>query len=112
VKVEMSPKKRRIKTEAETSDADIKRLISADSGESPKRLRAKAKRKAEVHEEVDQEVEGKKVKKKRKTKEKEVEAMPLAPRTSIQTLKRAIYIGAHVSGAGGKYFHLTYQYLT
>jgi AP endonuclease 1 len=111
-KVETSPKKRRIKTEAERSDGDIKRLISTASGESPK-VKAKSKRKIEVDEGVEQEVDIKKVKKKRKTKEeKEAEAMPLAARTSIQTLKKAMYIGAHVSGAGGKHFHLTYQHLT
>lgn len=45
---------------------------------------------------------GKKVTKKRKTKEeKEAETMPLAERTLVSTLKQAIHIGAHVSGAGG-----------
>ncbi|TPX15404.1 uncharacterized protein E0L32_004384 [Thyridium curvatum] len=39
--------------------------------------------------------------KKRKTKVKEEDAMPLAARTAIGSLKRAMYIGAHVSGAGG-----------
>lgn len=40
--------------------------------------------------------------KKRKTKaEKEDEKMPLAARTVISSMKRAMYIGAHVSGAGG-----------
>ncbi|KAK3329625.1 xylose isomerase-like protein [Apodospora peruviana] len=40
--------------------------------------------------------------KKRRTKaEKEEDNMPLAPRTAISSLKRAMYIGAHVSGAGG-----------
>jgi len=42
--------------------------------------------------------------KKRKTKkDKEAEAMPLAQRTTVSSLKRAMYIGAHVSGAGGEY---------
>lgn len=40
--------------------------------------------------------------KKRKTKVKEEDAMPLAARTAIGSLKRAMYIGAHVSGAGGE----------
>lgn len=40
--------------------------------------------------------------KRRKTKaEKEEENMPLAARTVITSMKRAMYIGAHVSGAGG-----------
>lgn len=44
----------------------------------------------------------KKTTKKRKTKEeKEGEAMPLAARTVVGTLKNAMHIGAHVSAAGG-----------
>lgn len=40
--------------------------------------------------------------KKRKTKaEKAEDNMPLAARTAIASMKRAMYIGAHVSGAGG-----------
>ena len=40
--------------------------------------------------------------KKRKTaSKKDEDAMPLAARTAIASLKRAMYIGAHVSGAGG-----------
>ncbi|KAK5663445.1 hypothetical protein OQA88_3874 [Cercophora sp. LCS_1] len=41
--------------------------------------------------------------KKRKTKDAATtdSNMPLAPRTAIPALKRAMYIGAHVSGAGG-----------
>ncbi|KAG0650692.1 Apurinic-apyrimidinic endonuclease 1 [Hyphodiscus hymeniophilus] len=46
--------------------------------------------------------EGKKPTKKRKTKEeKEAEAMPLAARTAVGGLKKAMHIGAHVSAAGG-----------
>jgi hypothetical protein len=45
----------------------------------------------------------KKVAKKRKTKEdKETDTMPLAARTAIATLKKKMYIGAHISSAGGK----------
>ena len=32
---------------------------------------------------------------------------PLADRTDITTLKKAMYIGAHVSSAGGTYLHLS-----
>jgi AP endonuclease-1 len=40
--------------------------------------------------------------KKRKTTKKDTEdTMPLAARTAATSLKRAMYIGAHVSGAGG-----------
>lgn len=65
-----------------------------------------AKTKAEVTEGEDEdEQEGAEeqiVPKKRKTKEeKEAEAMPIAARTVIATLKHAMHIGAHVSGAGG-----------
>jgi AP endonuclease-1 len=42
--------------------------------------------------------------KKRKTKEeKDREAMPLAARTAVTSLKHAMHIGAHVSAAGGEY---------
>lgn len=37
----------------------------------------------------------------KKRKIKEDDSMPLAARTPIASLKRAMYIGAHVSGAGG-----------
>lgn len=42
--------------------------------------------------------------KKRKTtkKDKEDDMAPLAARTAVSSLKKAMYIGAHVSGAGGK----------
>lgn len=36
-----------------------------------------------------------------KTKAKAEDTEPLAERTDITSLKKAMYIGAHVSGAGG-----------
>jgi hypothetical protein len=87
VSVEKSPKKRK-SIEVDANESDLKKPMPTDSVESPKR--AKTKRKAEID-------------------EKETEAMPFAARTPIQSLKRAIYIGAHVSGAGGKCFHITRQ---
>ncbi len=39
--------------------------------------------------------------KKRKTKGKDEDSMPLAERTAVTSLKKAMYIGAHVSAAGG-----------
>jgi AP endonuclease 1 len=49
-----------------------------------------------------------KPKKKRKTKEeKAAEAMPLAARTAIASLGKPMYIGAHVSGAGGVHNSIT-----
>lgn len=68
--------------------------------------KASAKRKVKNEDgEAQDELEGKvekKVVKKRKTKEeKEAELIPLAPRTNILTLPKKMYIGAHISGAGG-----------
>lgn len=69
--------------------------------EKPKPKSAKRK---SAEDDDDEDADDKKVKKKRKTKEeKEAEAMPLAARTAIGTLKRAMFIGAHVSGAGGMF---------
>lgn len=69
-----------------------------------KKGKASAKRKVKIEDgeaEEEEKVE-KKVVKKRKTKqEKEAELVPLAPRTDVSTLKRKMYIGAHISGAGG-----------
>ncbi|KAK1776600.1 xylose isomerase-like protein [Copromyces sp. CBS 386.78] len=49
-----------------------------------------------------QEVETKKpAPKKRKTKASEEDATPLAARTPVESMKRKLYIGAHVSSAGG-----------
>lgn len=43
--------------------------------------------------------------KKRKTKkDKEEDMAPLAERTAVSSLKKAMYIGAHVSAAGGTFF--------
>ena len=43
------------------------------------------------------------VSKKRKTgKSKQDDAMPLSERTATSTLKHAMYIGAHISAAGGQ----------
>lgn len=53
--------------------------------------------------------------KKRKTakaKEEEEPAMPLAERTAVSGLKKSMYIGAHVSAAGGRPLpasHLTWR---
>ena len=77
--------------------------LDHDTKAIPKRTK---KRKVEVEEEKDvkAEVKGdlpeKTVKRKRKTKEdNQVEAMPLAERT----LGHKLFIGAHVSSAGGQY---------
>ncbi|KAL2136025.1 hypothetical protein VTI74DRAFT_5761 [Chaetomium olivicolor] len=49
----------------------------------------------------DQETKKPPAKKRRTAKKDEEETMPLAARTAISSLKRAMYIGAHVSSAGG-----------
>lgn len=91
---------------------DQKPAKKTPAAASKKRKAAQPKVKAEEEEhecdshgeEADEEEEkAKPTPKKRKTKkEKEDEAMPLAKRTVVSTLKRPMYIGAHVSGAGGK----------
>ncbi|KAH6665953.1 xylose isomerase-like protein [Halenospora varia] len=76
-----------------------KAVIEEESKPKPKKAPAKRKAKAEDDEE---DADEPKTKKKRKTKEeKEAETMPLAERTVIGVLKKAMHIGAHVSGAGG-----------
>jgi hypothetical protein len=93
----ISPNKTKIKRKIEVEK-------EIDQVSTDKSLEKTGKRKVE-EEEVEEQGDTKKVKRKRKTQEeKEAEAMPLAARTSIQTLQRAMYIGAHVSGAGGKFF--------
>lgn len=42
-------------------------------------------------------------KRQKTTKAKNQDTMPLAERTVVSTLKRAMYIGAHVSAAGGMF---------
>ncbi|CAN8098933.1 unnamed protein product [Discula destructiva] len=56
----------------------------------------------EEEEEEEEKIDVKPTPKKRKTKEdKQAEMVPLAARTAISSLPKAMYIGAHVSGAGG-----------
>jgi AP endonuclease-1 len=75
---------------------------TASENSPVKSQKSSTKRKVEV-EKVRDETDDKKVKKRKTKEEKESEEMPLAVRTPIETLKRAMYIGAHVSGAGGKH---------
>lgn len=83
----------RIKTEA---------IIKEEKSLKSRKVPAKRHARTEDDEEESEHAGEKKVTKKRKTKEeKEAEAMPLAARTAIGALKKAMYIGAHVSGAGG-----------
>jgi AP endonuclease-1 len=109
----LSPAKSKKKVKAELrSDEEIikapKRKISSVKAKvtvekhAPKPKKSPAKRKARAEDDEDVDSDEGKIKKKRKTKEeKEAEAMPIAARTAIGTLKKAMHIGAHVSGAGG-----------
>lgn len=83
---------------------------------APKKLPASKKRKATEETEVeerhecdshDEDVkEEEPTPKKRKTKKDNVNDMaPLAARTAVSSLKKAMYVGAHVSGAGGRQNH-------
>lgn len=117
-----SPAKPRKKVKAETESDDeplvtpkkpstsikinrVKSKTVIEEEQAPKQKKAATKRKAKTEDDEDDEKEAeKKPVKKRKTKEeKEAEAMPLAPRTVIGSLKQAMHIGAHVSAAGGKF---------
>ncbi|OBT78058.1 hypothetical protein VF21_03123 [Pseudogymnoascus sp. 05NY08] len=82
----VAPRKR--KQEAEISPPPTKRKIKdEDSDDEEEKIIEKP---------------AKKPVKKRKTKEEaENDAMPVAARTAVATLKRKMYIGAHISAAGG-----------
>lgn len=91
--------KAEIASESESLDTAPKALADIKT----KQKAPKRKAKTEDGDE-DEDAHDKKTPKKRKTKgEKEAEAMPLAVRTVIATLKHAMHIGAHVSGAGGEF---------
>lgn len=61
------------------------------------------KRKAEPEDDEKEDAKSAKAapKKRKTTKQKEEDSMPLADRTPISSLGKAMYIGAHVSAAGG-----------
>ncbi|KAL3419079.1 apurinic endonuclease [Phlyctema vagabunda] len=95
-----------VKEDLVTQSSLPERKISSVKGKAATekiKPQAKVKRKTkDTEDDIEENIEDKKVVKKRKTKEeKEAEAMPLAERTLVGTLKKAMHIGAHVSGAGG-----------
>jgi AP endonuclease-1 len=97
-----------LKNSAEVKINRVKAQAALAEETNPKSKKSSIKRKKaakdEEDEEDDEDASEKKVIKKRKTKEeKEAEAMPLAARTLVGGLKKAMYIGAHVSGAGGMF---------
>jgi AP endonuclease-1 len=93
------------KSPAKININKVKAKAVLEDVQSQKQKKSSAKRKAKTEDDEDEDGEeagDNKVKKKRKTKEeKEAKAMPLAERTLMGTLKKAMYIGAHVSAAGG-----------
>lgn len=99
-----------IKSEAESEEekAPVARKINSVKGKTTLAKKEKPaaglKRKAkpEEGEEDDEGAASVKPTKKRKTKEaKAAEAMPAAERTIVSTLRKQMYIGAHVSAAKG-----------
>lgn len=87
--------------------ATAKRKVDEQDDEEPVAKPAPKRKIKDEDEDVEEEkiVEkpAKKVVKKRKTKEEaENDAMPVAARTAVATLKKKMYIGAHISAAGGK----------
>ncbi|PMD31294.1 AP endonuclease [Hyaloscypha variabilis F] len=107
VKAEVIPEEEEdtvpVKSPAKVTISKVKAKAALEGESIAKAKKTPAKRKAKAEDDEDEEgADDNKVKKKRKTKEeKEAEAMPLAERTAIGALKKAMYIGAHVSGAGG-----------
>lgn len=90
------------KSSAKPKISSVKSKTVLEEAQNPKQ-KASGKRKAKTEDDDNEDAEEKKVPKKRKTKEeKEAEAMPLVARTLIGSLKKAMHIGAHVSGAGGE----------
>lgn len=97
----------RAKQQVDYNEDDTKDTNGATKptkAQKPTPKKSAPKRKAESeNDEEEPEKAPKAVPKKRKTaKTKEEDTMPLAERTAISSLGRAMYIGAHVSAAGGK----------
>ncbi len=94
-------KKRKRTTKVETKDEevieeDVKPIVK---GKKRRKVEVKGIENVAAEEGDEGDVVEKKVKRKRKTKEeKEAEAMPLA----VRTVGHKLYIGAHVSSAGGE----------
>lgn len=101
------PRATRAKKQVDYNEDDTKDTNGAakpKKTEKPTPRKSAPKRKAEPdNNEEDPEKATKAAPKKRKTaKAKEEDAMPLAERTAIPSLGKAMYIGAHVSAAGGE----------
>lgn len=82
--------------------AKVKQVVSKEVQEVKEVVsKVTGKRKADPEPRAEAQVAAPRVVKKRKKKGKEDDAMPLAKRTGVASLKKGMYIGAHVSGAGG-----------
>ncbi|KAI1482780.1 hypothetical protein K445DRAFT_55503 [Daldinia sp. EC12] len=94
-----------LKAELKATEEDIKDetpIVTEDTKSSKKRKADKIEDEEEDENEDGPVAEKPKAGKKRKTaKEKTEDLMALAKRTIISTLKKSMYIGAHVSSAGG-----------
>ncbi|KAK3310554.1 xylose isomerase-like protein [Chaetomium strumarium] len=89
---------------AESKVAVIKKSNISKRKAAPAELDNNDEEPAEDNDEAGDQLQGTKkpAPKKRKTAKKETDdSMPLAARTAVASLKRAMYLGAHVSGAGG-----------
>lgn len=101
-------KKRARKVKVEEEEQPVEAAGEDGEKPTPKKRQRKTKEVKQEEAEVDEngEVTEKKVKRKRKTKEeKEAEAMPLAART----VGHKLFVGAHVSSAGGQCIHSPYS---
>lgn len=93
---------RKVKAEPEEEESAFSSEEAPKSAPKKRQPKAKIVKKQEAEEEEELAKE-KPAKKKRKTKEeKEAEAMPL----SARTIGHKLFIGAHVSSAGGQSFHM------
>lgn len=101
---EATPKRRQRKTTEAKKVVKEEDVASEEEGVKPAPKGRKAKKPAAKQESEDEEkAVAKPAKNKRKTKEeKEAEAMPLAART----VGHKLFIGAHVSSAGGQYLRM------
>lgn len=91
----------------ESDDSDVGTNGNAKSTAASKTKVAKRKATKAVLEEEHEaaavvEDEAKPTKKRKTTKNKVEDTTPLAERTDISSLKKSMYIGAHVSSAGGR----------
>ncbi|KND90396.1 DNA-(apurinic or apyrimidinic site) lyase 1 [Tolypocladium ophioglossoides CBS 100239] len=93
-----------VKPSAAKPSAAAKALANIKEAASKADAEVVPKRKAEAEAEPGTNGEASKAPKKRKTQAgKDAASMPLAERTAVSSLKKAMYIGAHVSAAGGTF---------